>query len=504
MRSFLTPFLWVVSAISTAWGASYDGMLTVSVAEAETGQPICVRMELRNSRGKPVRVRPEGAIVLDGYFVFEGSIVLELKKGSYEFFIEAGPEFQTRQGRFTIDRHAEDATEVLLTRRVNMRNEGWWAADLDVSQSMEEMPLLMRAAGVDYVPVTVATNLRGKCRELKQRPGDPISDISPPMFGPWAALDYRRGGGLLLIAKNTVYPVCGGAADDSSLAVLQSATEQGNRVIALSPFAWDLPLWIAAGKLEAIQIIDRHALADNVVDNEDWGYPRDKKFYPGPMGNGRWSEAIYHHLLNCGLMIPPAAGSGSGSNGNPVGTNRVYAYTESEFSRDAWFNALRAGQVMVTNGPLLRTRVEGHPPGFVFALDEGEARKFQIALSLSFYEKAAVEYLEIIKNGSVVLQVRLNELAEKQGQLPPLEFTSSGWFAVRAMTSNTKNYQFATTGPYYVVSNYEPRISRRSVQFFLDWLNAAEQEFSGNQTTIAEIAAARPFWMDLLSKVNAQ
>ncbi|TWU28539.1 hypothetical protein Pla144_18290 [Bythopirellula polymerisocia] len=490
--------------VSIVSGASYDGILTINVADEQTGKPLAVRMELRNSRGKPVRVRPEGAVVLDDYLVFDGSITLELKKGNYEFFVEAGPEFETRKGHFTIDRHAEDSTDLKLARRVNMQNEGWWAADLDVSQEFENMPLLMRAAGLDYIPVTVSANNHGKCSEMKLRGNEPLSSLSPPLFGPWATLDNRRGGGLILIAEETPYPVCAADADEPSLEVLRSASEQGDQIIALSPFAWDLPLWIATGKLDAIQLIHRHALVDKVIDNEEGGYRRDKKFYPGAMGNGRWSEAIYHHLLNCGLQIPPVAGSGSGINGNPVGTNRVYAWCEREFSREAWFDALRAGQVMVTNGPLLRTNVEGHPPGHVFSLGAGESHDFQISLSLTFYEKAAVEYLEILKDGHVVHQIRLRDLAQNQGRLPLLTFNSSGWFAVRAMTSNTKNYQFATTGPYYVQSEYQPRVSRRSVQFFLDWLDVAEREFAGDQAATNEIKAARPFWLVLLEKANTE
>ncbi len=502
LRSFPAILLLVVANIAP--GASYDGRLTINVADEKTGKPLPVRMELRNSHGKPVRVRPEGAVVLDNYLVFDGSVTLELKKGNYEFFLEAGPEFQTRQGHFAIERHAEDSTDVLLTRRVNMQNEGWWAADLDVSQELEVMPLLMRAAGLDFVPVTVAVNLRGKCHEARLSGNEPVSTLSPPLFGPWAAVDYQRGGGLLLIANESHFPVCGTGADESSLAVMQSASERGDRVIALSPFAWDLPLWIAAGKLDAVQIIHRHALVDKVINDEDWGYQRDKKLFPGAMGNGRWSEAIYHHLLNCGLRIPPAAGSGSGTTGNPVGTNRVYAYSAGNFSRDAWFAALRAGQVMVTNGPLLRTKVEGNPPGHVFKLGTGESHEFQVALSLTFYEKAAVEYLEIIKNSEVVHQIRLQDLAQNQGRLPPLRFDASGWFAVRAMTSNTKNYQFATTGPYYVQAGYQRRVSHRSVQFFLDWLDAAERAFAGNSPILAEIATARLFWLALLDKSNVE
>ena len=487
-----------------AVGASYDGLLTVNVAEETTGTPLAVRMELRNAKGRPVRIRPAGAVVLDDYLVFEGSVTLELKQGKYQFLIEAGPEFQTRQGHFTIDRHAEDSTDVKLTRRVNMQQEGWWAGDLDVSLPPDQMPLLMRAAGVDFVPLTVEANLRGKCQELRL-PGKPFaSDLSPPLFGPWGALDYRQGGGALLLAEETPLEVCKLPAEASSLQTLRSAKDRGDCVVALSPFAWDLPVWIAEGQLDAVAVIQRHALVDRAIDNEDWGYPRDKKFYPGAMGNGRWSEAIYHHLLNCGVRIPPAAGSGAGTNGNPLGTNRVYAYCNTDLSRQAWLEALRAGHVMVTNGPLLRTKVEGYPPGHVFSLQPGEEHAFQIALSLTFYERAPVEYLEILKNGEVVHQVRLKELAQQQGRLPPLSFRNSGWFAVRAMTSNLENYQFATTGPYYVVAGDTPRISRRSVKFFLDWLDAAEQKFAKSPSALEDIQAARPFWSGLLESANAE
>src|SRR5690606_9362083 len=141
-----------------------------------------------------------------------------------------------------------------------------------------------------------------------------------------------------------------------------------------SSYAWDLPLWIATGKLTAVEILHRNALIDKAIDREENGYPRDKKFYPGAMGNGRWSEAIYHHLLNCGLRIPPAAGSGSGNNGNPVGTNRTYAYCGERATPASWLAAMKAGQVMVTNGPLLRVKVEGHLPGHIFNIRAGEQR----------------------------------------------------------------------------------------------------------------------------------
>ena len=476
--------------------ARNDGKLMIKVLDEETRQPIAVRMELRDGRGRAVRRRAEGAVLQGGSLVFDGQVTLELRKGSYQFLIEAGPEFQTRPGHFTIERHAEDATEVLLRRQVDMQAEGWWAGDLDVRQKHKVLPLLMRAAGVDLAPHFSRENNRGKCKK-----GMLSSQV---LESPLLSLDYRRGGGLLLLGSGQAtpsYDVCTITQEESSLPLLVEADAAGDHGVALTPFAWDLPLWIASGKLDAVQIIHRHALSDDAVNNEGWGRPRDKNFFPGKMGNGRWSEAIYHHLLQCGLRIPPAAGSGSGANDSGVGTNRVYVHCEN-YSVESWFAGLRSGRVMVTNGPLLRTQVEGQPPGYVFQLNRGGSHEFQISLSLSFYQKAPVEYLEIVKNGRVVHEVRLADVAERQGRLPPLKFDDSGWFLVRAMTSQTKNYQFATTGPYFVQSGQQSRISKKSVQFFLTWLDEAAEKFADNLMVSQDIAAARPFWEDLLSRAN--
>jgi hypothetical protein len=282
------------------------------------------------------------------------------------------------------------------------------------------------------------------------------------------------------------------------------------KVVALTPFAWDLPIWLASGKLAAIEILNRHSLRGDTIDHEAGGKTRDKTFFPGKLGNGRWSEAIYQHVLNCGLRIPPAAGSGSGSNRSPVGTNRVYVHCsglnpqEGSFSQNLWWHGLQSGRVLVTNGPLLRVQVEGHPAGYVFEVDSGRTREFQIGLKLSFYAKSPVEYLEIVKNGQVEHEVRLDDLARQQGRLPVLKFDQSGWFLVRAITSETRCYQYASTGPYYVEMGYQRRISRNSVQFFLNWLDEAAEKFAGNQPVQTEITAARPFWQDLLERANAE
>ena len=99
-------------------------------------------------------------------------------------------------------------------------------------------------------------------------------------------------------------------------------------------FSRDLPIWIAAGQIDSVQLANRHLLRGGVVANEAGGWPRDTSSYPNPQGNGRWSQEIYYSLLNCGLRIPATAGSGAGANSNPVGYNRVYVHLDPEIATE--------------------------------------------------------------------------------------------------------------------------------------------------------------------------
>jgi hypothetical protein len=268
-----------------------------------------------------------------------------------------------------------------------------------------------------------------------------------------------------------------------------------------------MPVWVATGKVHSIGLANNHLYRDGGMHTEAWGKPRDKSRFPDPQGNGRWSQEIYYHLLNCGLRIPPSAGSASGVLTNPVGYNRVYVFCEGELTWDKWWQGLRNGQVVVTNGPLLRPRVNQQLPGHVFTASEGEKVELRGALDLSLRDK--VDYLEIVKDGQVVNQVRLADYANSQGKLPPVVFDRSGWLLIRAVTNHDKSYRFGTTGPYYVSIGQQPRISRKSAQFFADWvqeraqlINLSEPE---QQSEVMKYhVAAREYWQDLVNRANAE
>ena len=139
-----------------------------------------------------------------------------------------------------------------MKRFVDLEKEGWYGGDLDVNRRSKDLPLIMRAEGLRVVPNV----------DVEKLPADRPWDID-------------------------------------------------GHLIAGVPYAWNLPVWLANDELDAIALIHRHSLRDGVVDKETDGRPRDKTFFPGSRGNGRWSETVYYHVLNCGLRMPPVAGSGS-------------------------------------------------------------------------------------------------------------------------------------------------------------------------------------------------
>jgi hypothetical protein len=83
----------------------------------------------------------------------------------------------------------------------------------------------------------------------------------------------------------------------------------------------------------------------------------------------------------------------------------------------------------------------------VFQAEQGQTVELDIALNLSIRSPDKVDYLEVVQDGKVVQEVRLDKFAEAKGKLPPVKFTTSGWMLVRAVTNNPKTYRFASTGP---------------------------------------------------------
>lgn len=495
----------VVGSICPSAAAANE-QLTIKVADRDTGKPIAVRMHLKNAKG--VAVKPPGAPFWKDHFAFEGEITLKLPRGNYTFEMERGPEYLDRTGYFTIEPFANDTKAIDMKRFIDMPKALWYAGDLHVHRPVEQIELLMKAEDLHVAPVIAWWNAKNGWTG-KKLPESLVTKFDGNRFyHVLAGEDERKGGALLFFNLDKPLDIADARPEfPSPMKYLLAAKEQGAHVDAEKPFWWDFPVWLASGKLDSVGLANNHQQRSGMMDNEAWGKPRDRTLFPAPRGNGRWSQEIYYHVLNCGIRLPPSAGSASGVLPNPVGYNRVYVHVDGELTWEKWFEGLRAGRVVVTNGPLLIPSVRGQLPGHVFRVDAGETAEFEIGLTMSTRDK--VEYLEVIQNGQVASEVRLADWKAAGGKLPPIKFERSGWFLVRAVTDNKDTYRFASTGPYYVEVGYERRISRRSAQFFLDWvrerMKKVELPDAAEQREVLQYhQAAEAYWQALVEKANAE
>lgn len=483
------------------------GDLELNVVDQDTGRPLAVRMHLKNQRGRSIF--PRGAVRWKDHFVFPGRIEMNLPTGAYTFELERGPEYRVRRGNFVIRSGAKDSKRVEMVRFVDMKKEGWYSGELHVHRPLDDIKLLMLAEDLHVAPVITWWNQKNLWadRSLPEKTVERF-DLNR-YYSLMAGEDEREGGALLYFHLPKPLPITEAEREfPSPVRFLEMAKEShpNCHVDLEKPFWWDTPTWVATGQIDSIGLAHNHMHRDGVLDSEAWGKPRDKTTYPGAQGNGRWTTHIYYQLLNAGLRIPPSAGSASGVLPNPVGYNRAYVHIDGEFSYDKWFEGLRSGRVVVTNGPILRPKVNGELPGHVFTAGQGESVELSIQLNLALREK--VEYLEVVRDGKVIHEVRLSDYAKAGGRLPNVTFEQSGWLLIRAVTNNSDTYRFASTGPYYVEIDQRPRVSRSAAQFFVDWVKERIERIklddpAKQSAVIAPHQAALEFWQRKVDNATA-
>ncbi len=125
----------------------------------------------------------------------------------------------------------------------------------------------------------------------------------------------------------------------------------------------------------------------------------------------------------------------------------MYVHCEGELTYDKWWEGVQAGRIVITNGPLIRPTVEGEMPGHVFQAGAGSELELEVGVTLSTRDRIA--YLEVIKNGDLVEQMRLDDWAKNGGRLTPVVFKESGWLLLRAVAEAEGTYRYAMTAPYY-------------------------------------------------------
>lgn len=473
------------------------------------GRLLPCRVHLKDGGGSAIQA--PGLPFWRDHFVCPGEVELDLPPGNYRYLIERGPEFQRVEGDRELAENNSSQLTAKLARIAELRQEGWFTADLHVHRDPREVELLMLAEDLDFAPVITWWNNRNywstrahPAETLKRFDGHRLYDVM-------AGEDEREGGALLYFGLHRPLDIRATTREFPSPLEYVADARRADPAVWVDiekPFWWDVPVWIASEVADSIGIANNHMCHSTMLANEAWGKPRDTERLPDPLGNGYWSQEIYYHLLNAGIRLPPSAGSASGVLPNPVGYNRVYVSVDGKFTAEKFWSALKDGRSFVTNGPLLICRASGELPGHTFRVNETNAT---IDLAVSLTSKDPISRVEVIKNGEIVRTLQ-PEPAESQRLETSLHLNSGGWFLIRAFTENSETFRFASTAPYFVEFKDQPRyVSRNSVDFFLAWTREREKRVRANISDRDQLASVLPyhlsaieFWERLLREANAE
>lgn len=507
MRGSICWILVILACGRAGWLPA--AVLEIHVVDA-AGLRLPCRIHLADAAG--AAQKPDNLPGWHDHFVCPGLVELALEPGTYTYEIERGGEYRPATGTVTLAHGNNKTLTVALERIADLAAQGWWSGELHVHRPPADMPMLLRAEDLHVAPVITWWNGRNPWRE-RPLPADTLVTLDEQRcYDVMGGEDEREGGALMYFGLKEPLPLRGGIKDfpeyPSPMKFVELArAHEGVWIDLEKPFWWDTPVWLASGQIDSIGLANNHMCRDQMYETEAWGKPRDRQRLPAPRGDGFWTQEIYYHVLNCGLRVPPSAGSASGVLPNPVGYNRVYVHLGSEFSYEGWWRGLKAGRSFVTNGPLLVCRANGHLPGHVFHADAA----LDIEVTANIFSNDHIRAAEIIRNGQVAPQVPLDVPAGSPVRAK-LSFERSGWFLVRVIADNPETFRFASTAPYFVeIGSTKARISRRSVQFFLDWLverRARVPRKLHDPAKLREVLKyhddAEEFWRQLLSQANAE
>jgi hypothetical protein len=206
---------------------------------------------------------------------------------------------------------------------------------------------------------------------------------------------------------------------------------------------------------------------------------------------------LWYRYLNCGFRLTASAGTDKMTTFVTVGSNRVYAQVEGEFTYENWMRGLRRGRTFVTNSPLLEFTVNGRPPGDVIQVNP---KKPVVQIHASAQSQLPYDRLEIVVNGTVVADS--SPSGSRHAATIKLEYPvkESCWIAARVLedsgTYRAKQVNFRTihqargtlhgdyygtrrpetvfghTSPVYLLRDGRPIRSQEDAEYYVRYLEA--------------------------------
>lgn len=443
----------------------------VRVNDAATGRPTPVRIRVIGPAG--LYLAPFGRLadfamgqgdslggnlrVADKSFAYiDGSCEIRLPAETVRLEVSKGPEYKPIRQAVSLG-PGKMALRLTIERWIDPRQDGWYSGDTRVHFLSPHAALLEAAAEDVTILNLLALELPHGIDNILAFSGQAPALAMPghqvvvntlnhhPVLGELGLLNCHR----------VVYPLAFGGPrgrEDWTLADWCDQCHRKGGLVLWNGFAgWQEragePLAdLVLGKVDAVNVDGRGGFRRSAFDH-------------------------WYKLLNAGLRVPLVAGSGKVSNGQAVGERRTYAQVVGPHSYQAWIEAVRAGRVFVSGGPILSLTVDGQLPGSVLEVPADQAT---IHVKVAARSQVPFERLELIHNGSALAGIEAEGDPCSAAFEVDLPTPGSGWLAARTWQPDATEPINAHTGPIYFHIAGKPftpdTISLAFLIDHLDWM----------------------------------
>jgi len=545
IRNCLLLALCSISLAPTAIASEHTFSLTV--IDDATAAPVPCRVSLTDAEGRSIPLtthEPSAAVSYDvTNWINPQSIeqhttlatfpaTASLEPGEYRLRVSRGQAWLAHDQPFTVINTDVELT-VRLTQFVDPASRGWYSGDTHLHRTIDELRTVIQAEDLNVaLPLTYwvtqsATPPASGDKNQESIPPAELIEVDPTHviwprsteYEIFTVGDTRHTLGALFVLghreplQQTVPPWTP-LIEHVRTAEPQAAFDTDKLDW---PFAMLLPA-IAPGAL--VELANNHLWETDFAFRQ-WNSEAPPFLRPpfgGKSGGERaWLDytlGMYYTLLDCGLRLPPSAGTASGVHPVPAGFGRVYVHCPDGFSYERWLAGLKAGRSVVSTGPFLTATVDGQDPGHVFSLprpdthaaDKSSASAIELPVAIELITATPAVFAELIVNGRPDVLLRpANEPLPDGGYRSTFQTTArvdrSGWIAVRCFEDREGGrIRFAHTAPWYVEVDEEPvRIAGEKKRYLVDRMTVEIERSRGvvSDEALEEYQQALDFYEQL-------
>jgi len=426
---------------------------TLDIYVRSESKPTAARIYVFDAGGKHHLI--PGAVTYsrrgEEHSLIDQSGSIPLPAGVYRVRAEKGLEYRAVEKSIALTAGEPARLDLEIPRFYDLNRLGWYSGDLHIHRRPEEMPLLLRAEDLNIGP-TITRHLGGSGAEP---PPYPRTALLPVDSTHWASVHNQeverlgRGHGAVVLLN-------AGQPFDPPASILfplesdyaRQAQERGAFSDGEKPIWKHIPVSLALGAIDALGVVNNHFHPRSVLlEAEKYGsMEREEPGYNTVAGFARWMMDLYYSFLNCGFRIPVSAGSASGVMPVWPGYARVYVHLSGPLTNTQWFQDLKSGRSVATNGPLLEAYLDGQPPGAEIAWDGPTSA----TIAIQAHSQNPLDRTEIVYNGEVIRTFPAGGNPAFVTALN-LTLTEPGWLAVRCFEPAGATIRYAHSSPFYVV-----------------------------------------------------